>query len=301
MKVSVCMITYGHEKFIEQAINSILMQECNFDVELVLVNDCSPDSTDEIILDTIQKHPRGSWIKYIKHSNNMGMMPNFIFALKNCSGKYVALCEGDDYWVSPTKLKKQIEFLEENNTYVLCFHQVNILKVNGEIVNDFITKVPENYEVLETLARLGNYIHTPSVVFRNTIKEFPFEFELTPIGDYFLYMMLAEKGRIKCFQEKMAVYRYGVGVFSGNSKLEMAKSNLKTFTCLISYLKDEKIKKIILERQFTAVHVLEKALVDQYKTLFISDHFFFRATMFLQNNYKHPKKIIKKIISKVVN
>jgi glycosyltransferase involved in cell wall biosynthesis len=295
------MITYGHEKFIEQAINGVLMQECNFDVELVLVNDCSPDTTDEIILNIIQNHPRGSWIKYIKQIKNIGMMPNFIFALKNCAGRYVALCEGDDYWVSPNKLKKQVEFLEENSAYVLCFHQVNILKVNGELVYDFITKVPENYEDLETLARLGNYIHTPSVVFRNIIKDFPFEFELTPIGDYFLYMMLAEKGKIKCFQEKLAVYRHGVGVFSGNSKLEMVKSNLKTCTCLISYLRDEKIKKIILERQFAAVNVFEEALVDQYKTLFISDHIFFRATMFIQNNYKHPKKIIKKIISKVVN
>jgi glycosyltransferase involved in cell wall biosynthesis len=301
MKVSVCMITYLHEKFIEQAINSVLMQECNFDIELVIVNDCSPDSTDEIILNIIQNHPRGSWIKYIKHSENIGMMPNFIFALKNCSGKYVALCEGDDYWLSPMKLKKQIEFLEENSTYVLCFHRVDILKINGDIVNDFITKVPENYEVLETLARLGNYIHTPSVVFRNIIKEFPFEFELTPIGDYFLYMMLAEYGKIKCFQEKMAIYRYGVGVFSSNSKLEMAKSNLKTCTCLISYLKDEKIKKIILERQFLAVNILEKDLVNQYKTFFISSHIFFRTLMFIQNNYKHPKKIVKKVLFKVVN
>ena len=111
-------------------------------------------------------------------------------------------------------MQKQVDFLETSQDYVLCFHQVSILKTNGEVVDDFITKVPQNYETIQTLARLGNYIHTPSVVFRNIISEFPFEFEHTPIGDYFLYMMLAEHGKLKFLEEKMAVYRNGVGVWS---------------------------------------------------------------------------------------
>ncbi len=212
--VSVCMITYGHEKYIREAIEGVLMQECDFEVELILANDCSPDRTDEIIQDIIKNHPKGCWIKYFKHESNIGMMPNFIFAIKECEGKYIALCEGDDYWTDPLKLQKQVDFLETNPDYVLCFHQVSILKTNGELVDDFISKVPKNYETIETLARLGNYIHTPSVVYRNIIKEFSFEFSQTPIGDYFLYMMLAEHGKLKFLEEKMAVYRNGVGVWS---------------------------------------------------------------------------------------
>ena len=106
-KVSVVMITYGHEKFIREAIEGVLMQECDFEVELILANDCSPDQTDSVIQDIIKNHPKGCWIKYIRQENNIGMMPNFIFALKQCKGKYIALCEGDDYWTDPLKLQKQ--------------------------------------------------------------------------------------------------------------------------------------------------------------------------------------------------
>ena len=100
-KVSVCMITYGHEKFIEKAINGVLMQECNFEIELILANDCSPDSTNEKVKHCIDSHPRGHWIKNTMHPKNLGMMPNFIWALQECNGKYIALCEGDDYWTDP--------------------------------------------------------------------------------------------------------------------------------------------------------------------------------------------------------
>ena len=292
------MITYNQEKFIAEAINGVLMQACDFEVELVIMNDCSPDKTNKIIEYFIKNHPCGSWIKYIKQEKNIGMMPNFIFALQQCKGKYVALCEGDDYWTDPMKLQKQVDFLEANRDYVLCFHQVSILKTNGEIVNDFITKVPEDYETAEVLARLGNYIHTPSVVFRNVIKEFPFEFEQSPIGDYFLHMMLAEQGKLKYLDEKMGVYRYGVGVFSGNSRLTMAKTNLKLFTCLLSYLKNDEIKKIVFDRQIYAVAHLEKILHEEYNSYFVSNHIFFRAVKSIQTYLTKPSKTLKKIILK---
>jgi glycosyltransferase involved in cell wall biosynthesis len=212
--VSVCMITYGHENFIEEAIKGVSLQECNFGIELIIANDCSPDQTDEIIQRILKAQPKDFLIKYSKHEKNIGMMPNFSFALQQCKGKYVAICEGDDYWTDPLKLQKQVNFLEANPDYVLCFHPVNILKIDGSILDDFITIVPENCETIETLARLGNYIHTPSVVFRNVIKEFPLEFERSPIGDFFLYMMLAEHGKLKYLEGKMCVYREGVGIWS---------------------------------------------------------------------------------------
>ena len=234
-KVSVCMITYGHEKYIREAIEGVLMQECDFEVELILANDCSPDKTDEVIEDILKNHPKASWIKYLKHDKNIGMMPNFLFALNHCKGDFIALCEGDDYWTDPLKLQKQINVLKVSPDCVLCFHKVDILKTNGEIVDDFITKVPENYETIETLARLGNYIHTPSVVFRNVIKEFPSDFEQSPIGDYFLYMMLAEHGKLKYLNDKMAVYREGIGIWSTKSDYFRNFNTALLHTCLIDY------------------------------------------------------------------
>lgn len=251
MMVSVLMITYNHENYIRQAIEGILMQQSTFDFELVIANDNSPDNSHSIITDIINNHPLGGIIKYIDRSINVGMQKNFLDAYSNCVGKYIALCEGDDYWTDPLKLQKQVDFLEASQDYVLCFHQVSVLKTNGEVVDDFITKVPENYEIIETLARLGNYIHTPSVVFRNIIKEFSFEFSQTPIGDYFLYMMLAEHGKIKFLEEKMAVYRNGVGVWSEKTEYFRNFKTALVHAYLFEYFtgkENNSIPEIFLER-----------------------------------------------------
>jgi glycosyltransferase involved in cell wall biosynthesis len=294
------MITYGHEKFIEQAINGILMQECDFEVELIIANDCSQDKTDDVIQGVLENHPRTSWVKYLKHEKNLGMMPNFIYAMQECKSRYIAMCEGDDYWADPLKLQKQVDFLEANPDYVLCFHPVSILKTNGEIVDDFITKVPENYETIETLARLGNYIHTPSVVFRNVIKEFPLEFELSPFGDYFLYMMLSEYGKLKYLEDKMAVYRYNVGVISQMSGLKIANANVKLYSCMVSYLKNEEIKKIIFDKQIQVVTSHYTSIEKELEDSIILNHLFFRAIKFIMLNYKHPEKIFKRIKKRII-
>lgn len=293
IKVSICIITYNQEDFIRECLDGAVMQIVDFRYEIIIGEDCSTDKTLEICTEYAAAYPR--LIKIFKSDINLGMQGNWINSIQNCEGKYIALCEGDDYWTDRTKLQKQVDFLDSNSDYVLCFHPISILQTDGKIVDDFITRVPENYEDIATLARLGNYIHTPSVVFRNVIKEFPFEFKHTPIGDFFLYLMLAEHGKLKCLEEKMCVYRYGVGVFSGASTVKMAQSNLKLFSCLASYLKNEEIKKIIFERQLKAASSLEKAINDGYKEHFISKNIFFKAVKFIQENYQEPAKIMRKI------
>lgn len=296
--VSVVMITYGHEKYIRQAIEGVLMQQGDFDLELVIANDCSPDNTDAVVQDVLSHHPNAHWIRYVKHEKNIGMMPNFIFALQQATGKYIALCEGDDYWTDPYKLQKQVDFLEANPDYVLSFHKVKILKTNGELVDDFITKVPENYETQETLARLGNYIHTPSVVFRNVIKEYPFEFSLSPVGDYFLYIMLSEHGKLKYLEEEMAVYRYGVGVHSSKSRLNMAKTVFDFYSLLLSYSNNFYINQILIKKQQDNFASFESIVRNEYNESFVSNHLFFKAIKTINEPKKFWKKLKKKIIFK---
>ena len=293
------MITYGHESYIRQAIEGVLMQKCSFEIELIIANDCSPDNTNKIIQEILVSNKNANWIKYFNHKKNLGMMPNFIFSLKQSSGKYIALCEGDDYWTDELKLQKQVDFLEENLQYVLSFHKVKILNLDGLITDDFLTNLPENYENLETLAQFGNYIHTPSVVFRNILKNYPIEFEQTPIGDYFLYLMLAQHGNIKYFLDEMSVYRYGVGVFSGKNSIHLAKSNLLLFNNLVSYFKDESIKKIFIERQKNSINFFENAINNRYKKSFVSNHWFFISIKFLLENLKSPRKILDKFHQKL--
>ena len=196
MKVSVIMITYGHEKFLTQAIEGVLMQEVNFDIELIVADDCSPDKTKEVVEKIINTHPKSHLIRYTKHSVNKGMQPNFIWAYQQCKGEYIALCEGDDYWIDNKKLQKQVDFLEAESQYVMCFHKVDVLKTNGEIVDDFLTKVPEQFQLRETLLAKGNYIHTPSVMFRNNLITIPDIFHQSPIGDFLLYALLTKYGNI---------------------------------------------------------------------------------------------------------
>ena len=172
--LSVCLITYNHEKYIRNAIEGVLMQKVDFEWELIIADDCSTDGTQAILNEYKNKYP--DFIKLILQEKNVGPAKNHIELITTPKSKYIALCDGDDYWTDPLKLQKQVDFLETNKDYVLCFHEVKILKPDGSVVNDFITKVPENYETIETLARLGNYIHTPTVVYRNILSKFPFVF-----------------------------------------------------------------------------------------------------------------------------
>lgn len=154
--VSVCMITYGHERFIAQAIEGVLMQECDFDVELIIADDCSPDNTKKVVENFIINHPRGHWIKYTRHIVNKGVSDNFGFAINQCIGKYIAICEGDDYWTDKDKLQIQVNTLEQNRDAVLCYHDFFKLQ-NGELNKDH--SVGRDFTLKDYLS--GRYMTMP--------------------------------------------------------------------------------------------------------------------------------------------
>ncbi len=201
--VSVCMITYGHEMFIRQAIEGVLMQEFDSEIELIIANDCSPDSTDAVIQEVIKHHPRGFWIQYSRHNSNIGMMPNFIFALEQCTGKYIALCDGDDYWTDPLKLQKQVDFLENNDGFSMCFHDAVVLH-NNKKVDFYVNKNKTVFSTDDLFNR--HFIPTASIVFRN-ILDYPEWFTHVASGDRLLVLLVSEIGKIKCLDDVMAVYR----------------------------------------------------------------------------------------------
>lgn len=124
--VSVVMTTYGHEKYIEESIFGVLKQQTNFEVELIIANDRSPDNTDTIVEGIIATHPNANWIKYTCHEVNLGMMANLEWSSAQAKGKYIALCEGDDFWTDPLKLQKQVDLLQNNPKAKFCFTDVDI-------------------------------------------------------------------------------------------------------------------------------------------------------------------------------
>lgn len=226
-KVSVCMITYGHEKFIEEAINGVLMQNVDFDIELIISNDDSPDKTDEIVKSIVQNHPKGSWIRYIKQESNLGMMRNSQFVLESSQGEFIALCEGDDYWTDPLKLQKQVDFLEKNTDYVMCFHRCQFLTMENDkkkFVEQELKVIDYEYNLYGLLYHWN--ISTASIVFKNVFLQennvFPTIFLNVQSGDISLAAYLFQFGKFHLFKEVMSVYRvFGLGVSETHKNLRM--------------------------------------------------------------------------------
>jgi len=209
--LTICTVAYNQEKFITQTLDGFVMQRTDFKFEAIVGDDCSTDGTAKIISDYARKYPE--IIKPVLRTKNIGAVSNSSDVLTKATGKYIALCEGDDYWTDPLKLQKQVDFLEANPEYAICFHPVEILTPDGKLEHDFLTrKVPETTDIYD-LAK-GNYLHTPSVVSRNdpeVVRDFVSL--KSPVGDYVFSLLNAQRGKIKKLTGEMAVYRYGVGVW----------------------------------------------------------------------------------------
>ncbi|MBC7797301.1 MAG: glycosyltransferase [Pyrinomonadaceae bacterium] len=206
--ISVCMITFNHAPFIAQAIEGVLSQQTSFEVELVIGEDFSSDETRQICEDYQSKHPKQ--IKLLETRGNLGMMPNFIRTLKSCRGRYIALCEGDDFWTDSSKLQKQVDFLEANADFAISFHNVEIKYEDNTRKNVAGNVDQKAVSVFEDLA-LRNFIHTASCVFRNHNSDFPAWFVKMHVGDWTLHLINAEHGKIGYINEVMAVYRIHQG------------------------------------------------------------------------------------------
>jgi glycosyltransferase involved in cell wall biosynthesis len=252
IKVSVCMITYAHENYIQEAIIGVLMQECNFEIEIIVADDNSPDKTENVIK-SFSNHPKYRFIKYVKHKKNKGMISNFKWASEQCTGEYIALCEGDDYWTDPLKLQKQVDFLETNDKYSFCFHDNKILDENTGKIGLRVGKRKIDYIVDLKSVIIENNISTASLVFRNILDfdNLPIWFSATTKGDYGLIVLLAERGFGKYIPEPMSVYRvHRGGVWSGIVDTSIHyQENLKFYKLIKDYFFDKNIKKIIKQKQ----------------------------------------------------
>ena len=231
MLVSVVVITFGHENYIRNAIEGVLMQKCNFDIELVISNECSPDSTDDIVNEIINSQENKSWIKYTRHSTNMGAAGNSIWTLKQAKGKYVAICEGDDYWTDPNKLQKQIDFLNNNNAFSICFTDYKVLHENTKNLYypNLIKKYKNKSIFNQRNILLSNFIPTATVMFRNQKEVYDrLELNLYPL-DWFLHILNSEYGKIKFLPFESAVYRkHDGGICSATSPIINNQKYLKS-------------------------------------------------------------------------
>jgi len=237
-KISIIMITYGHEKYIKEAIEGVFLQKTNFLVELIIANDKSPDNSDTIIRNLIIDCPENIKVNYILNDKNIGANPNYLNAYQQSQGEYIASCEGDDYWTDPLKLQKQVDFLENNKQYSLTFHKIKGISVDDKEPVIFDNLNEEKTYTIEDLAK-GNFIHTPSVVFRKNLDKLPQWIQYSPIGDYPLHMINASFGLIKYFPETMAAYRVGSGIWSSKGKVYQIVNVLFSLKLLMDHFKND--------------------------------------------------------------
>lgn len=203
--VSVCMITYNHEKYIRQAIEGVLMQKINFSVELIIGEDCSTDATREICLEYKNKFP--NVIKLLLPSHNLGAHENFFQTLSNSSGKYIALCEGDDYWTDPYKLQKQVNFLEKNPAFSLCFHNAIVKNLQNNTERKFNGKLNKNIFTIRDVILKSWFTPTASFVFRNNSLIYDKDWKNVN-GDMLILYSASLLGPLFYMDEVMSIYNY---------------------------------------------------------------------------------------------
>jgi glycosyltransferase involved in cell wall biosynthesis len=209
MKVSVLLQTYNHEKWVSQAIESVLIQETNFDFELVILEDCSTDSTRDIVIDYQRRYPEH--IRLFLSEENRGDNKALVTAWQTSPSQYIAWLDGDDYWTSPQKLKKQADFLDAHPDCAICFHNVTMLYEDGGQSFWWYPKhsiAGKKFFTLEDLWE-GNFIPGCSPMFRKgLITEFPeWLYSEIPSIDWAFYILMAQHGKIGYIDELMGVYR----------------------------------------------------------------------------------------------
>jgi glycosyltransferase involved in cell wall biosynthesis len=235
MKVSILTTTYNHERFIEQALESVLSQEVAFAYEHVIGEDCSTDRTRDLLLGAQRQHP--DRIRLLLREQNIGRRNNFIDTFKACQGRYIAILEGDDYWTSTEKLQKQADYLDSHPECTICFHPV-IKSHEDENWEKLFSPDPikETYTLEDLLDR--NFIATCSAMFRNHLfDEFPQWFLHVPAGDLPLHVLNAQRGYIGYIDEVMAVHRiHSGGVWSPKATSDRLEARIAILEALREHL-----------------------------------------------------------------
>mgnify|MGYP003657181370 CR=1 FL=1 len=282
--ISVCMITYNHEKFIRKAIESIFDQEFYGLLEFIICDDNSSDRTNNEILKLKNNSPYNVTVKHFRHKKNIGVMENLKFAINQCSGKYIAYCEGDDFWTDKDKLKIQFDFLNKNLKYSVVFGNSNIVDDLGKEISPYKLdkKFQRDYSYEEMVK--APFINTLTMLFRNEInKKILGSVDKRIInGDVILFSLLAPFGGAKYLDFSFGSYRkHSGGVWSEKNKeyrlYNSMNARLEVFR--------------IVDKQFKSI--AEKAywysILDyiNHSNFFIVKYFVYRFFFFYLNKFRY--------------
>lgn len=253
---SICCIAYNQENYIGETIDSFLIQETEFPFEIILHDDASTDGTANVILEYQRKYPR--LIQSIIQTENQyskGGLINPRFVFPKAAGKYIAICEGDDYWTDKEKLQKQVMFLESNPEYVITYTDCQPFDDSGLLDHDF-GGAREDLEAIDLIK--ATPLFTLTTCFRNVIDHIPQELMSARYGDFVTWSLLGHYGKGKYMAGiKPAAYRVqDGGLHSKTADIERAKMHLITVSALFDYYKrigNRKIARFFRIRVFMSV------------------------------------------------
>ena len=211
--VSICCLTYNHESYIRQCLDGFVMQKTKFPIEILIHDDASTDGTQDIIREYEAKYP--NIIKPIYQKENQyskGVKVSLVYNYSRAKGKYIALCEGDDYWTDPYKLQKQVDFLESHPNYVMCSHRFDQYyedrhRLEKEKDDTF---QGADYD-LQNLIGGKWFTQTLTVMYRRSALDLKRYERYGMSMDIILFYGLLKHGKGYCFPEAMGVYRYHNG------------------------------------------------------------------------------------------
>lgn len=217
--VSVVVITYGHQEFITTCLDSILNQITDFEFEVIISNDKSPDATDTVILDYLHQHPKASKVKYFNQPKNLGMMPNIVFTIQQAKGEYIATLEGDDYWIDNYKLQKQYEYLTKNKDFTIVLGGNDAVLTDGQYkVKEFSTWANRIYD--ETMINELSFHFSTFMFLKQSIKVTEL-LENSFSKDFSILFYALQKGKGFFINSTFSVYRLHINSnWSSKSKVK---------------------------------------------------------------------------------
>lgn len=299
MKVSAYCLVYNHENYLRSALDGFVNQITNFDYEVIVHDDASTDASAQIIREYAQKYPH--IIKPIYQSvNQFSQGKDFFKAdiLPRMSGEYFAACEGDDYWTDPTKLQRQVDFLDSHPEYTACVHNTLLLDMRtGFQVEMYTHSEDEDISFLETAQNGSCSFHTSAIMYRRKFgfEEPEFFAKVEGNEDYPLAMYLTLCGKVRFLNRCMSVYRFGtVGSWTmknthnirANAKSYENNANLLEAVDEYSeYRYHDELQKMIVNHRYQALYFSENyaALrVSPYREIYLSMGMSYRIKTYIK-------------------
>ena len=248
--VSICIQTYNHGDYIDQCLSSIYAQHIDFAVEILIGDDGSNDGTTAICLEYQRKYPDITRLFIHDRKDNISIGGsasgrfNVLYNLYHARGKYLAFCEGDDYWTDDNKIQRQVNHLESHEDHLMCAHNVNIVE---EQVSPVIELYRQSDAVSFSELANENFIYTCSIMMRNDeslISSIPTYFH-DYLLDYFLLLFCGSRGEIYFMKDIMSTYRRGVGSFSTRSSKDKSILSFGTYLILLKEITDSTYNEIL--------------------------------------------------------